>query len=161
MAAILTTIAANVSTLIDAMSIATGSTYDWVTPNQPDDTLTSYPRAMVFFDSEECNDRDRGTSNNVYASVASMRIVVDVAIPSETPVPQMAAYPYCHDAVDDLLRLFGKNPSLLSGGSLPVKYDGFEIEDYASGDYFVVKRITTNWLVPYTRCRTNPTITGL
>lgn len=138
-----------------------GYAFDWLCANQPDDNLATFPRALVYVREETCDDSDRGAWANVYWANAEVEIIADVQIPSETDVPEFSIDAYCDDALDDLLRLFGSNPSLSSAGSLPVAYKSCVADDYVSGDYFLTKRISTKWSIRFTRSRTEPTLSGL
>lgn len=158
MASIRTNIRSAITTAILGMKKADGYAYDWVTVQQPNTALGGFPRALVYLGNEVCNDTDGGTIQHSYQCTCDVVIEVEVKLSAKTAVPMFAIDSYIDDAIDDLKRLFGKNPSLNGVGNLPVLFVSMEVAEFASGDTFVSKKFMTNWSITYMQSRTEPTI---
>lgn len=158
MSSIRTNIRANVATLISGITEAGGYNYDWGSVNQSNPALTTYPCASVYLGAEEAEDDSNQSFADSYMCRASMRIVVDVKVPAPSSPIDFSSDTYIDDAIDDIKRVIGRNPSLNAAGNTPPIYIGMEEpEAYSTGSQFIIKRTTLNWIVPYVQSRTEPT----
>lgn len=160
MSTIRTTIRDNAAALILAMRKANGYNYDWATVQDRDETHGGYPRAIVHMGMTDSTDADDGTFHETYQQVAEMSVEAIVKLPAQVKNPEFAAEEYCSLAIDDILRLFGRNPSLNSAGCLPPMLVSTECPDFASGDLYVPLKIMMIWEVSYLQNRTEPSQIG-
>jgi len=157
MASIRTNIRDAITTAIKGLKKADGYTFDWSTVQQPNTALGGYPRALVYLGGESCNDTDGGVHQHAYMCNCEVNIEVEVKMTAKTAVPMFAIDSYIDDALDDLKRMFGKNPSLNGVGNLPVLFSSMEVSEFASGDTFVSKKFVSIWSITYSQLRTEPT----
>ena len=169
MSSIRKTIRDNVATLIGAMRYSDGYNLDWSPCNQIDvpvryvfvDEATQryvyVPHAMVTLGDEECVDDDNAAWSGSYTNEITLQIRVDAPQVLESINPNFSIDDPIDYAIDDLKRLFGKNPSANSAGCLPIMYKGAKkAEMYKTGDIFLPKYIETEWLVRYVQDREEP-----
>jgi hypothetical protein len=120
MAARITTVAAEIKSLIGAMTTTAGYNYNWGTMNQHDAALvTAYPCALIRYKTEGAVD---GIAGLFGMQDAEFTITVDYKItPTLTIQPEITADAALDSALADLLRLFGLNNT----GYLPLSGEAF------------------------------------
>lgn len=132
----ITTIAAEIKTLIDAMSVAGGYHYNWATPNEPDKALQpAFPVANIRYYNETAADG----INGIYGMQnAEFTITVDYKItPSATVKPEYTADAILDNCLADLRKLFQAQV----GGYLPLS--GEAVLTFKSSEKVVSSRGNT------------------
>jgi len=161
MAALLTTIEAQMKALVQAMRITNGYNYDWGTANIEDAALaTVFPSPLIYLvDVDNLDDVDSGAHSQSYHQMASFRIVVRGKVTTEPAIPKFAINPTHNDALDDLLKLFGTDYSINSSCDV-IFFRRMERDNQTSGDVFAASDLITLWDVYYQQDRLNPLIMG-
>lgn len=136
MSARATTIAAEIASLIGAMTTGGGYNYTWVTVNKYDRAqISSFPSALIRYNTETAVDGIAGLYGMQNAEVT---ISVDYRItPTLTVQPEITADSSLDKALADLLRLF----SLNNTGYLPLS--GEAVLTFVSSEKIADKRGNT------------------
>jgi hypothetical protein len=150
MAARITTVAAEIATLIGGMTTANGYNYTWGTMNEPDAAHSrSYPCALIRYKTEGAVD---GIAGLYGMQNAEFTITVDYKItPSVTIQPEITADAALDLALADLLRLF----SLNNTGYLPLSGEAFlsfkssEKVSNTKGNTYRPVQLVTKWNLFY------------
>lgn len=144
MSARITTIAAEIATLIGGMKTSDGYTFTWGTINQADRArVSSYPCALIRYNTESAVD---GIAGLYGMQNAEFVISVDYKItPTVTVQPEITADAALDSALADLLRLF----SLNNTGYLPLSKEAVlsfksseKIPDKRGNTYHPVSLVT-------------------
>lgn len=161
MAALLTTIEANMKTLISGLRITDGYTFDWGEANVEDAALVSvFPSPLIYLvDVDNLDDVDTGAHSQSYHQMATFRIVIRGKVTVEPAIPKFAINPTHNDALDDLLKLFGNNLSINDACDV-IFFRRMERDNQLSGDVFKASELITAWDVYYQQDRLNPLVMG-
>jgi len=160
---ILSKIENNIKTLIEGMTVSDGYNYNWGTVNIIDEVKQdSYPTALVKLHDIESIDDIGGGNGNSYAMRARFEIIIKAKLTDETTTPLYDIHDAQYKAYDDLLKLFGNNPSLCVD-SVPachyVNPDSVESrEEHETGDIFRPSDFITRWYIYYEQLRTDPEV---
>jgi hypothetical protein len=146
----LTTIAAEIASLIDAMTTQGGYYYAWATPNVTDAARrTAWPLAVIEYTKDEAVD---GIDGLYGFHNAEFIITVDNKItPSTTTQPALTANDALDKALADLQKLFHSNNTgyLPLSGEAVIRYVSSEkIKGTRQNTYHPVRLVTT-WNVFY------------
>jgi hypothetical protein len=154
-----TKIRANVSALIAGMRVSGGYHSDWGSINQMNPALSTFPCAIVTLGPEQSEEDDNSSYADSYRCAAEMSIEINVKAPAISSPVNISVDTIIDNAMGDIKRVIGRNPSFNSAGNTPPIYLGSDDpEEYATGGVISgVKRIKMNWLVPYVQSRTEPT----
>lgn len=151
--------------LVKSMTIANGFNYDWMTINQLEYNIGTFPRVFSFSKKEKNLDTKAGLSNLSYTNEVewTLKVVGEITWPADNP---MFTYDdIIFPALDDLKKLFGPGPNQqvppisygynLNGTCASFLYSGFE-QTYDSKDQFIPRDLTTTWVATYSQDRALP-----
>ena len=146
----ITTVAAEIATLIGGMTTAGGYHYNWGTINEHDAAHSrTYPCALIRYKTEGAVG---GISGLCGMQNAEFTISVDYKInPTLTVQPEITADASLDSALADLLRLFG----LYSVGYLPLSGEAFlsfkssEKTSITTGNTYRPVQLVTKWNLYY------------
>jgi hypothetical protein len=157
MKSIRTKIRENVATIIQGITIAGGYNNDWGSVNQTNPALTTYPCASVYVGAEDPAADVNTSFSDSYQPTAKLAIVLDVKVTKPTSPTDFSSDSIIDEAIDDIKRAIGRNPSLNGAGTLPPLFAGVEEPaPYSTGSMFVIKRTKILWDVPYVQSRLEP-----
>lgn len=146
----LTDVAAEIKTIIDALSTVGGYNYNWTTPNETDLALTSaFPLAIIRYKNDEAVD---GIAGLYGMHNAEFEITVENSItPSATTKPEFTADAVLDKALADLIKAFTQNNTgyfPLTGQSL-LSYKSSEKINNTRGSTFRPVKLVTKWTCFY------------
>ena len=154
MSSILTLQATAMEALIKTMTTTGGYNYNWLTVNQRDYALGTFPRAEIYSPEEENLDDIGGIGSNDYTNKVVWEIHVTGKITTSSVNPIFDINDIHSLALDDLKMLFGINRSL-SGTCDSFLYRGMTREIKAV-DQFIPTKIITKWQAIYSQDRITP-----
>jgi hypothetical protein len=147
-----------ITTLIGSMSVATGYYFDWLTINNRNYAIGTFPRAEVYVASEDNLDQKSGLGSLDYTNEITYEIIVTGKITFSSGNPFFDIVSIHNMALEDLKKLFGStNPvnRSLNGTCDSCLYKGMKVERKAI-DQFVPTRMTVTLKVTYSQDRSDP-----
>ena len=152
--ALLTKQAAAIQSLIAGMTVVGGYNFDWVTVNNRQYAIGDFPRAEIYYPSEENLDSVSGIGSRDYTNAATFEIHVAAKLTMSSDNPIFEINEYLDYALDDLKMLFGLNPNL-NGTCDSFLYRGYKREVKAV-DQFIPTKLITTWRAVYQQDRQTP-----
>jgi hypothetical protein len=151
---LLTRQALAIKELIETMSATNGYNLEWGTVNQRNYALGDFPRAEIYYPSEENLDTLAGIGSRDYTNAVTFEIHVAAKLNFSSDNPLFEINEQLDYALDDLKMLFGKNPSI--GGTCDsFLYRGYKRETKAV-DQFIPTKMVTTWRAVYQQDRQTP-----
>jgi hypothetical protein len=148
----MTTIAGEIKTLIDGMTVLGGYYYDWSNINEPDSALkTTWPSAVIRYNKETAAD---GTIPSLYG-FQNCEITIEVEgkiSPSTTVKPEFTADGYFDNALSDLisvLSLTNNTGYMPLSGEAVISFVSSEKIKSKRGDTYHPSKLITTWNVFY------------
>ena len=134
--------------LIGEITTAAGYEVTMGTVNEPDEALVEYPACEITYANETPDD---SKINALYGyATTEYQIKIKSKLLTVENVPVWAIDAEYDKALGALKEKFGENNGALALSYNPViTYNGFEKENYKSGDVFVPGALISRWLVRY------------
>jgi len=118
--------------------------YRWTTVNEPDLAKCEFPCAAIYMENDTSLDDPNGPDSGMYMHETIYRIEVVARLESEVANPRWAINAELNKAFDDLLRLFGRNWSLM-GYTDTFMYQSSRREYLRTNDIFIPSKLVTYW----------------
>ena len=138
------------------MTITDGYYSNWITVNERNLSIGSFPRAEVYYSDEKNMDTLAGASDLAYTIEVSFEIHVFVTVQQSSKNPLFDVLAEFDKALDDLKMLFGNNSSVNS------TCDSFmftEMKREAEAkDQFIPTKMITKWRAVYSQDRKAPSL---
>jgi hypothetical protein len=147
-----------ITTLIGSMSMASGYYFDWLTINNRNYSVGTFPRAEVYVATEENQDTKVGIGSLDYTNIVTYEIVVAGKITFSSQNPFFDIISIHNMALEDLKKLFGStNPvnRSLNGTCDSCLYKSMKPER-KSVDQFTPSKIVVTLQVTYSQDRSDP-----
>jgi hypothetical protein len=147
-----------ITTLISTMTIASGYYFDWLTINNRNYAIGTFPRAEVYVASEENLDQLSGIGSQDYTNAVNYEIVVTGKLTFSSVNPFFDIISVHNMALEDLKKLFGSTNPInrsLNDTCDSCLYKGMKPERKAI-DQFTPTKIVVTLRVVYSQDRSDP-----
>lgn len=117
--------------------------YTWMV-NCPDRSKATFPLANIYLESDTSLDSTGGASNDMYMHESLYKIIVTTKLEQEMSNPQFQINVDLNLALDDLLAVFGRHPTL-DGMTDVIMYQGMVRTFCKNGDLLIPATMETRW----------------
>jgi len=128
--------------------------YSWAV-NCQDRSKVTFPLANIYLESDTSLDAQGGSSNGMYMHESVYRITVTTKLEQEMGNPLWDINTDLNRCLDDLLAVFGKNPTL-GGNTDVIMYQGMTRTFSRNGDLLIPTFMETKWLLTWESDRRYP-----